>query len=315
VTDRDVGAAGGRDGLTFNVQRFAVHDGPGVRTLIFLKGCPLRCLWCANPESQRPTPEPGFLAGRCLGLDRCRLCLDQCPHGALAAGPGRPVLDRAVCGRCRDFACRRACPAGALIVWGRRMTPEEAVAEAEKDAVFQRRSKGGLTLSGGEPLAQPEFALSVLELAKRRRLTTALETSGWADFEILKAAAPLLDFVLYDVKLVDRRRHEATTGRGNEVILGNLRRLAELRPGPRLKVRAPVVPGVNDCPQAAADLGRLLARLPSAAFEALPYHALGRSKYEALDRPYPMGQAKLAEGALEAFRAATESARAAGPSR
>jgi pyruvate formate lyase activating enzyme len=227
----------------------------------------------------------------------------SCPHGAVKKGIGYPVLDREICCLCRDYSCRSSCPSGALIVYGERVKAPDIIGRVEKEGVFYNRSGGGLTVSGGEPLKQPDFLMDLLELAKRRRLKTALETAGLAEFAVLNEAAGLADVLLFDIKIVDRRIHEIFTGVDNDLILSNLILLMEKKP-PHLTVwvRTPVVPGFNDTPAAARALGRYLARLPAEVrFEALPYHRFGQSKYSILGRHFPMGSLRLADGILEAF--------------
>ena len=165
-------------GVIFNIQKYSVHDGPGIRTIVFSKGCPLRCRWCSNPESQNSGPELAVNTGRCLGLDKCRHCIEACPRGAIVPSPeNRATVDRSKCEGC-DFPCARACPAQGLLVYGTEQSVDEVLAKVEQDAFFYARSRGGLTISGGEPLFHRDFALALLREAKRRRLRAAVETCG-----------------------------------------------------------------------------------------------------------------------------------------
>jgi pyruvate formate lyase activating enzyme len=268
-------------GPVFDIQHYAVHDGPGIRTLVFLKGCPLRCQWCSNPESWRSAPELRHRVVRCTG---CLACVAGCPHGGAEAGGGsspRPLFARAICASCPDFACVKCCPEGALAVWGEELTVEAVLARVLADREFYQNSGGGVTFSGGEPLAQPEFLLALLAACRAEGISTAVSTCGAVPREVLEAAEPLTDLFLFDVKHLDSEAHRRLTGQGNEEILDNLRWLAGRRPDD-IVVRMPLVPGVNDSPQNLKETGDLLAALGLTRFELLPYHELGASKYEEL---------------------------------
>lgn len=279
------------EGIVFNIQKFSVHDGAGIRTLVFLKGCGLRCRWCSNPESQSMRPEKAFTPNRCLGPDRCGRCLGVCPTGALHRdGDGRLVMDFSRCDQC--LACVRVCPSRAQTFYGERKTVKEILRVVERDAVFYARSGGGLTLSGGEAFLQEEFALSLLREAKRRHINTAVETCGFYPYNRLQACAPCLDALIFDVKCADSDRHARFTGAGNETILDNLHRVRSEFPGLPILVRTPVIPGFNDTVD---DISAILDLLPAkTGYELLAYHRLGQPKYASLGRRYPMGEAKLA---------------------
>jgi pyruvate formate lyase activating enzyme len=281
-------------GVVFNIQKYSVHDGPGIRTIVFLKGCPLRCRWCSNPESQAFKPELAFNAGRCLGFDQCERCLKACPRGAISRKDGRPAFDRALCDGCAR-PCVDACPSAGVIAYGQRKTVAEVMRVVEQDGQFYARSRGGLTLSGGEPLAQPDFALAILREAKKRRIGTALETCGHVAWPVLEEAGGLLDAVMFDVKSLDPALHEECTGRPPELAIENLRRLAAARPGLPLHVRTPVIPGFNESEAAVEAICGLVAELPGANYELLRYHRLGTQKYHFLGREAPMGEAQLPE--------------------
>jgi pyruvate formate lyase activating enzyme len=222
-----------------------------------------------------------------------------------------PKVNRSLCLFCQDYFCRSACPAEALTVYGEMTSVEDIISRVEKDEVFYNRSGGGLTVSGGEPLNQPEFLLNLLTEAKQRRLKTAMETTGAAEFGVLKEVSRLLDTVLYDVKIIDSFKHKEFTCLDNTLILNNLLKLAEIRDPQTIYVRTPVVPGFNDNPQAAAELGRFLAKIPGINFEPLPYHRLGEGKYGYLSRPYLMGAGTLTEKAAEIFGETVEKQRQA----
>jgi len=289
-------------GMVTDIQRFSLHDGPGIRTTVFLKGCNLRCAWCHNPETREAGRQLQYLPGRCLG---CGACAAACPSGALVAdGPPDAAWHRrcTVCG-----ACAAVCPAGARVVVGREMTVAEVLAEVLEDRAFYDRSGGGLTVSGGEPLCQPPFTLALLREARAAGLHTAVETNLLAPWPQVEALLPVTDLVMADVKTLGAEAHRHWTGADNAAILENLRRLAAA--GARLVVRTPVVPGVNDTVEAIGAIADFLRGLAALDFyELLPYHPLGRGKYESLglecrlpvDRPpAPEVIARLAAAARE----------------
>ena len=266
-----------------DIQRCSFHDGPGIRTTVFLKGCNLTCAWCHNPETQRPGAELQVLPDKCLS---CGACGTACPRGAHVSDNGRREFRRELCAACG--ACARSCYAGALVLIGREMTAEDVLAEVLEDRAFYRSSAGGLTLSGGEPLCQRDFAVELLTLAKSRGLHTAVETNLAWPWEHAAAALPVIDLVMMDIKMMDPARHERYTGAPNEQILANARRLSG--EPQRLIVRTPVVPGVNDAPEEIGAVAEFVRDFPNLEYyELLPYHPLGTGKYEALGRPRPLG--------------------------
>ncbi len=294
-------------GVIFDIKSFAIHDGPGIRTTVFFKGCPLRCDWCHNPESQSLKPVLAQFKNNCIG---CYACVKSCPHGALAVGPEGIKIDRQSCQACGACAC--ACPAEALVLRGKTMTVSEVLAEVLKDKPFFDNSGGGITLSGGEPLFQPDFALALLQAAKELGLHTCLDTSGYAPWEVWERILPYTDLVLYDVKCMDMHRHRRHTGRSNSRILENLRALTSN--GVAVKVRMPIVPGFNDTLADVEATARFLKSLPHPpSLELLPYHKLGESKYEALGiangfhaEPPPRTQLELLAEAARRFELACE---------
>ena len=299
-------------GMVFNIQKYSVHDGPGIRTIVFLKGCPLSCSWCSNPESQSLAPQLAYNLGRCLGLDKCTRCMAACPLGAITPGPDNALLvRREACQQCLGKDCAATCPSKGLIVYGEEMQVDKILDKVAQDSIFYKRSGGGMTLSGGEPLHQANFALALLREAKKRRIRTAIETCGMAPWEVLSDAAGLLNSVLYDIKHVDSAIHKQGTGVGNEVIIENLLRLLAAYPDLPVLVRTPVVPGFNDSDAVAEQIGALLAGYGNVTFEALAYHRLGTQKYVFLGRECPMGEESLPGEVAERFQQIVDARRKA----
>jgi pyruvate formate lyase activating enzyme len=270
-------------GLIWDVKRYALHDGPGIRTTVFFMGCPLSCLWCCNPESQSVSPRIGWIGERCLA---CDLCLKVCPRSAVMVDDAgvRRVDPSAcdVCGRCAE-----ACPGEAWQVWGRYLTVGQVLSEVNKDAVFYARSGGGMTLSGGEPLFQADFARDLLYAYKRQGgLTTAVETCGAVAWEKLAAVVPYTDRFLYDVKHLDAEAHQRLTGAGNRLILDNLEKLAAS--AARVVIRLPLIPECNDSEENVARTAELAKNLGVSRLDLLPYHRLGEPKYARFGLRYPL---------------------------
>jgi pyruvate formate lyase activating enzyme len=269
-------------GIVFDIKRFSLHDGPGIRTTIFFKGCGLRCWWCHNPESQHPKPELFLRPERCI---QCGACVVACPQGAIRRDGDRFVTDRAVCERCGT--CTVACAAEAREMVGREMAVEQVMDEVLNDVVFYDESGGGVTFSGGEPLLQGGFLLDLLRACKAHDLHTVVDTCGFASPEMLDRVRPHVDLFLYDLKVMDDRRHREMTGTSNGLILDNLRRLAEH--GHPVVLRVPIIPHLNDDEENIRQIGALARRLPNITqVDILAYHMLGRDKYERLNSPNPM---------------------------
>jgi pyruvate formate lyase activating enzyme len=290
-------------GVIFDLQRFSVHDGPGIRTLVFCKGCPLACRWCANPESQRFEPELLFDPATCVA---CGGCVEACPQGAVLREADRPGYDRercVVCGRCVE-----ACHAEARTIAGRRVTAADVALEVLKDAPFFANSGGGVTLGGGEPLSQLDFARALLARCRAAGLHTAVETCGYLPWELLAAVLPVTDLFLYDLKHLDAARHAAETGGGVALILENLGRLAAT--GAAVIVRVPVVPGFNDDPETIRAIAERAAALGIRELHLLPYHRLGQNKYRLLGRRYDF--ARLEPPSPQALEALCRAAAGAG---
>jgi len=276
-------------GLVFNIQRYSLHDGSGIRTLVFLSGCPLRCNWCCNPEGQTCAPRLGYDAEKCIGREACGdACRKACEDSAIdLAADDKVWINQGACTGCGE--CVVVCPPRALERFGDGMSVDEVLDAAEHDAPFFARSGGGITLSGGEPLVQAEFATRLLESAHDRGIDTALETSGCVPWSHLENACRHADQVFYDVKCMDPERHMEGTGLRNERILENLRRLRERFPELPVTVRTPVVPGFNDAPGEIRAICDFVAALPGTVrYEILPYHHFGESKYRKLGLTYPL---------------------------
>jgi pyruvate formate lyase activating enzyme len=282
-------------GVIFDVKRFALHDGPGLRTTVFLKGCPLSCLGCHNPEGQRPDPELLLRPDRCTS---CGDCVPACPHDAISLD-GEAV--RIAWDRCDlTAACVEACVPGALELVGKRRSVEEVLDLLEDDRIYFDESRGGVTFSGGEPFFQPEFLRTLLHGCQERELPVVLDTCGHVQPEIFRELAPLASQLLFDLKLVDSLRHQAFTGVHNEWILENLAWAADAlqdgaedrgRPPTILTIRIPLIPGVNDDEKnlrATAEFVSGLKRKPPV--DLLPYHRLGVDKYDRMGRDYQLSQ-------------------------
>ncbi|HHX74752.1 MAG TPA: glycyl-radical enzyme activating protein [Firmicutes bacterium] len=288
-------------GRVYDIQRFSVHDGPGIRTEVFLSGCPLSCLWCHSPESQYYEPKVAWFATRCIGTEVCGQCITACPQQAIALGervtsPAEKKeiqliqIDRTLCDDCG--LCVAACPARALCLTTTEMTLDEVMAAIEKDRAYYEKSGGGVTISGGEPMVQHEFTLALLTACKEAALHTCLDTTGFAKFELYEKVLPFVDLFLYDLKHMDTKRSQRLTGVPNELILANARKLAAA--GARLQIRMPIIPRLNDTEenlQATATFCRELGQAVHLV-QILPYHRLGAVKYDRIGRKYKLVNVK-----------------------
>ena len=285
-------------GLIYNIQRYSIHDGPGIRTTVFLKGCSLRCLWCQNPESMKSLPEIGYSESKC---GKYYACVKACARKAITiVREGRPVhIDRRLCRTCKEYTCAGACFNRALRVIGEYRTVEYVLNQIEQDALFYRNSNGGVTLSGGEPLNQPHFTLNLLKQCKERGFHTTLDTSGYADWAILREMLPYVDLVLYDMKCFNRDDHLEFTGVSNETILQNLKSIA-LAMEPPVIVRIPVIPGYNDSEENITETVTFLKEIGIGEVNLLPYHKLGTGKYKTVGKKYLLKEVEVpGEGHLE----------------
>jgi len=271
--------------MIFDVKRFAVHDGPGVRTTLFLKGCPLHCLWCHNPESIAPSPQLGYYAHKCID---CSECAKVCPTHAHTMMGGKHRFDRAKCQACG--LCESVCLGGALRLYGQTVTLPEALGLVLADRDFYGDT-GGVTLSGGEPLLQSGFCRELLKQLKAANIHTAVDTCLYVKWPVIEEVRPFTDLFLVDLKHLDSARHRQLTGRGNELILDNLRQLAATGAG--IEIRIPLIPGGNDDDANLLASGKLLDELHIKNVRLLPYHEMARSKYAALAMPDTMPQAEL----------------------
>ena len=268
--------------VVFDIQRFSLNDGPGIRTIVFLKGCPLNCLWCHNPESKSQKSELMLYLAKCIG---CGDCVSACADGLHSFGAdGQHIIDRKQCRQCG--ACEAAC-SGAIKLCGKPMSVDEVLREVMKDSVFYANSGGGLTISGGEPLMQADFTLALLKAAKESGIHTAIETSGYAKWEVIDSLADYVDLFLWDVKESDSDRHKTFTGVDNTLILSNLHRLNDR--GAKVVLRCPIIPGCNDRKEHLEAIGRMAEELSCVErVDIEPYHPMGKSKAEALGREYPL---------------------------
>ncbi|CUH95073.1 hypothetical protein P22_1142 [Propionispora sp. 2/2-37] len=265
--------------MVCEIERYALHDGPGIRSVVFLKGCPLTCLWCANPQTQKKDNELYYDRGKCV---QCGRCMQACDWGTLNLADDGIRIDRNHCRLCGK--CMRVCPAGALTLAGRWMNVEDVFAEVSRDMIFYQQSGGGVTISGGEVLMHEAFVSALLKKCKEHYFHTAIETSGFGSLQSLLAIVKYCDLILFDIKHADNEIHKKLTGVDNQVILENLRRLGESHGN--IIIRVPLIPGLNDGEDNIERIMEIAGTNRIKEIHILPYHSLGREKYKQLGRTY-----------------------------
>lgn len=273
----------GSTGSVFDFKHFAVHDGPGIRTTVFLKGCPLKCKWCHSPESQSSNPEIMVQLEKCIA---CGSCLKACPKNAVIS-PGN--IDTEICDLCGN--CIEECYPGTLELIGKNFQVSEILNEVNKDKLLYETSGGGVTLSGGEPIHQPKFTCKLLKAFKENGYHTVLDTCGYATWDSLKKILRYVDLVFFDLKHMNTIKHKKFTGVPNELILSNLERIVGL--GKSIRIRVPLIPGFNDSEEHLKCLSNYLSKLSVETLDILPYHKIGVSKYKSLNREYKLKDLKL----------------------
>lgn len=270
-----------KTGIIFDIKRYAIHDGPGIRTTVHFKGCPLSCWWCHNPESQSALPSILFRSERCIA---CGSCIDSCPNGAISVRKGALVTDEGLCSSCG--VCCDACPAEAREMCGKHYTVEELMVQLNKDEMFFREG-GGVTFSGGEPLMQPDFLFEALIACKNAGYHTALDTCGFASRKVVLESAKHTDLYLYDIKHMDPEMHKKYMGKDNVVILENLRALSDA--GANINIRLPFMPGINSSDENMHAVGKFVATLRGVVkVNILPYHDVAKGKHERWNMEYKL---------------------------
>lgn len=290
-------------GIVFDIQKYSIHDGPGIRTTVFLKGCPLRCAWCQNPESQKKEPEILFNTELCTA---CGRCIEVCPVGANSrSDDGSIKYDRQLCIQCGK--CVEVCPNSARRLSGKRLSVGEVVKEVLKDRAFYEASGGGVTLSGGEVTFQPEFATAILKQCKQLGLHTTIETCGYTSWTILERMLEYVDLVYYDIKHIHPANHKEGTGHQNEIILENARRCAQSKTI-TMKVRVPLIPDFNDSPEIIREIAGFVRTLPAhVEMDLLPYNPLGEGKFERIGGERAEHKEVQSDEYVEMLRAIVES--------
>lgn len=287
-----------QEGIVFNIQHFSIHDGTGIRTTVFLKGCPLSCVWCANPESQKLEPELTYSKKSCIQCKSCLLhdidrIVKKEADGTITVHPEKA-----------KHVCHygELCAAEAMTVMGNKKSVQEVLDQVEQDAVFYKHSLGGITLSGGEPLMQPEFAQALLKETKRRHIHTAIETTGCAKYETVQKVFKHLDLIIYDMKSLDDEKHKKYTGVSNRIILENFEKMRKDFPNTPVLVRTPVIPGINDTKEDIMAIRDFIRPFPNVSYELLKFHRLGEPKYKSLGRTWKMEGKELDEDLWNSLR-------------
>lgn len=268
-------------GTIINIQKYSVHDGPGIRTTVFFKGCPLNCLWCHNPESQNKEKEIMFFRERCTG---CGKCVKRCPNNAIKITNGKSLINKEkciLCNKCIDF-----CPNNARELVGKDLSKEELFKEILKDEIFYEESGGGVTFSGGEPMLYADFIDDILSQCKIRGIHTAIDTCGYVSWDKFEKIKDKVDLFLYDLKLMDNEKHKKYTGVENKLILDNLKRLSDN--GHNIFIRMPIITGVNDDLKNIDEAINFISKLNIIQVNLLPYHKMGMDKYKRLNMKYKL---------------------------
>jgi len=272
-------------GTIFNIQKYSTHDGPGIRTTVFLKGCPLKCVWCHNPESQSCEKQIIFSVEKCIG---CNSCIDNCLQECVTFINKEQIVDKVKCSLCGE--CTKNCPTNAMEMVGISMTVDEVMKEIEKDIVFYEESRGGVTISGGEPLMQFEFINAILIKCREKGIHTALDTCGYSSWRKIYELSKNVDLFLYDIKHINDDRHIELTGVSNKQILDNLYKLAKIESN--VWIRVPIIPGVNDDDENILGIGKLMNLLKLRDLFILPYHNIATEKYKKLGKEYDLSNIK-----------------------
>lgn len=289
-------------GTVFNIQRFTVHDGPGIRTEIFIKGCTLRCKWCSNPESFLEKEQVGVFPTKCIGTEKCGDCADICPQGAetLRFRDGKiEEIDRTKCTDC--MKCTTVCPTDSLKAWGRKMTVDEVMKLVLADRAFYDNTGGGVTISGGEALFQWEFVLEILKRCKEEGIHTCVESALNINRSVVEAVLPYCDMLITDIKMMDAEQHKKYTGAGNGLILDNIRYISSKRIP--MVIRLPIIPGVNNNLHHVREVGRFMTEAMKerpVQVQFLRFRRLGEEKYRSLGMPYRMEDVDPERNAFEA---------------
>jgi pyruvate formate lyase activating enzyme len=292
------------DGTVFNIQRYSIDDGPGIRTTVFLKGCPLDCLWCSNPESQNPLPEVSY---RYTSCKRCGSCVEACPNGLISLGEDGIHIDRKRCDRCGK--CIDACVPEALRMTGKTMSVDEVFKTVVRDIDFYKSSKGGVTCSGGEILSQADFTAELFKRCRKEGINTCADTSGYGTPEAMEKVLRYSDLLYFDLKHMDPAEHERMCGQKNDLILNNLS--MAVKKGVPLVIRVPLVPGYTDSEENLKEIAKAVIDIAGdkTPVNILPYHRYGANKYRMVDREYPLEKVtepteeelEKAKGIFEAF--------------
>jgi len=271
-----------KSGFVFNIQRFSISDGPGIRTTVFMKGCNMRCFWCHNPESQELHPQIQLFPQKCIG---CLKCVKICPHHAQLFEQGKRIYLRSLCVNCGK--CAEVCNSQALVLIGKEMTVSEVMEKVTRDLPFYKISKGGVTFSGGEPLEQADFLRALLIECKKQNIHTAVDTAGNVSWEEFEKILQYTDLFLYDIKCMDNEKHKQATGAENIRILENLRLIQSAGFQNEIWIRIPIIPGINDNEEEAKKVVNFIREFKGISkIDLLPFHKMGKEKYESLGMEY-----------------------------